>query len=75
MAEPERKKHRCTRDFDKSQIKGYGVAIDECYEEGGKLWVSNGEYANTVSYCPFCGFEIELINQDNRESKKQDKNV
>lgn len=37
---------------------GYGIAINECWqdEKDGELWVSNGEYSNTVKFCPFCGF-------------------
>jgi len=38
---------------------GHGAAVDECYEEEGtyELWVSNGEYANEVKFCPFCGYK------------------
>lgn len=34
---------------------GYGVAVEYCYEDDGYFWVSNGEYASQVNYCPICG--------------------
>lgn len=42
---------------------GYGEALDECYEdEDNKLWVSNGEYASQVNYCPYCGYKAKHQN-------------
>ena len=35
---------------------GYGEAVSYCRATSeGVLIVDNGEYANTVAYCPFCG--------------------
>jgi hypothetical protein len=43
----------------------YGSAISECTEHAdGSLWVDNGEYGNTVRFCPFCGFEGKWLGQD-----------
>ncbi len=42
----------------KTEEKCYGIAVNSCWEEDGKLWVGNGEYANTVNFCPFCGYKI-----------------
>lgn len=36
--------------------KAHGAAISECFEqEDGQYWVTNGEYASQVCYCPYCG--------------------
>lgn len=36
----------------------HGGAIDTCEEnDDGEFWVSNGEYASQVDYCPFCGIK------------------
>jgi hypothetical protein len=36
----------------------YGSAVTTCWEdEDGIMWVGNGEYANKVNFCPFCGHE------------------
>lgn len=32
-----------------------GSAVDYSYLDDGFMWVSNGEYASLVTYCPFCG--------------------
>lgn len=46
-------KHNCTLD---SLSDVYGIAMDICYEKNdGTFWVSNGEYASQVNYCPVCG--------------------
>ena len=44
--------HNCTLD---SPSDVYGIAMDICYEKDGTYWVSNGEYASQVNYCPVCG--------------------
>ena len=45
--------HNCTLD---SPSDAYGIAMDICYEkDDGTYWVSNGEYASQVNYCPVCG--------------------
>jgi hypothetical protein len=45
--------HNCTLD---SPSDVYGIAVDICYEkDDGTYWVSNGEYASQVNYCPVCG--------------------
>ena len=45
--------HNCTLD---SLSDVYGIAMDICYEkDDGTFWVSNGEYASQVNYCPVCG--------------------
>lgn len=37
-----------------------GIAVDSCYEDGaGHLWVTNNEYTNRVSFCPFCGYKAK----------------
>ena len=34
----------------------YGPAITQCDEnDKGELWVTNGEYASRVDFCPYCG--------------------
>lgn len=50
--------HNCVAESD-VDVDSHGIAIDCCWEDDadGKLWVGNGEYANTVSYCPFCGYK------------------
>jgi hypothetical protein len=38
----------------------YGGAFHACIELDNKtLWVTNGEYASQVNYCPYCGFKAE----------------
>lgn len=39
---------------------GYGQAVGECYSDDGHFWVSNGEYASQVNYCPACGAKAPL---------------
>mgnify|MGYP007071674193 CR=1 FL=1 len=50
--------HKCVAD-DNTKIDGHGIAIEDCWEDekDRNLWVGNGEYANTVNYCPFCGYK------------------
>lgn len=49
--------HECDRPELASTDVGYGQAVDTCFEEeGGELWVANGEYCSQVNYCPFCGY-------------------
>ena len=50
--------HECISD-NTIKVADYGVAINECFEseKDGKLWVTNGEYSNSVNYCPFCGYK------------------
>ena len=50
-------KHRCENWGLKD--RAYGTAIGECWEEDGELWVGNGEYANIVYFCPFCGYKLK----------------
>lgn len=46
-------KHKCAMD---TPDDAYGSAIDICSEnDDGMFWVSNGEYASQVNYCPYCG--------------------
>lgn len=53
--------HYCEIDIDKYQN---GSAAYECHEtEDGYLWVDNGEYANTVNYCPQCGYKAKQQNK------------
>lgn len=54
------KPHRCEAD-DTIQCANHGVAIDACWEENNQLWVANSEYANTVNFCPFCGYKIKEV--------------
>jgi hypothetical protein len=50
---PVKEQHNCTLD---SPSDVYGIAMDICYEkDDGTFWVSNGEYASQVNYCPVCG--------------------
>lgn len=53
--------HRCDAGND-IDVDAYGIAIDSCWEDAkdGKLWVGNAEYANTVKYCPFCGYKSNV---------------
>lgn len=44
----------------------YGGALNECREDDqGRLWVSNGEYASAVNFCPYCGYkastQVEVV--------------
>lgn len=40
----------------RSAEQGYGSAMDDCESErDGTFWVSNGEYASQVNFCPVCG--------------------
>ena len=53
--------HNCNADFDSDQAHPWGAAAYHCYEDKEKhLWISNGEYANQVNYCPFCGYQAKL---------------
>lgn len=45
--------HNCCK-FD-SEVDLYGAAVDRSYWLGGQLWITNGEYASQVNYCPWCG--------------------
>lgn len=49
-----RRPHQC---FFPGNIKTSApLAIEECVErDDGTFWVGNGEYANQVLFCPFCG--------------------
>ncbi len=39
-----------------SKYHGYGVAIDDCFEDqDGYLYAGNGEYGSQVNFCPMCG--------------------
>lgn len=45
----------------------YGQAVDTVYmNEEGEMWVTNGEYATQVNFCPFTGTEaikkMKLVN-------------
>ena len=53
-----RQLHNC-KAGDDIEVDRYGIAIDRCWENesDNKLWVGNGEYENTVNYCPFCGYK------------------
>lgn len=39
--------------------RAHGDAANECYEDEKGLWITNGEYANQVNYCPFCGYKAD----------------
>ena len=56
--EDKKENHACSVP-DNAIIEGYGIAIDYCSESEGKLWVGNGEYCNSVNFCPFCGYSIK----------------
>ena len=48
-------RHACEASED-TETGEYGFAVDQCWEEDdGRFWASNGEYANVVDFCPFCG--------------------
>ena len=39
----------------------HGAAVTESQEdEGGAMFVGNGEYATRVNFCPFCGVKATL---------------
>lgn len=41
--------------------EGYGIAVDFCEErDDGTLWVTNGEYASQVNFCPVCGYKAKV---------------
>lgn len=43
-------------EFEWESRDNYGHAVFYCIgRDDGTLWVDNGEYANIVNYCPFCG--------------------
>ena len=51
------KKHYCEAN-EVMEVGEFGAAITACFEyKDGQLWVDNGEYANVVNYCPFCGYK------------------
>ena len=54
--------HKCEAGND-IKVDGYGIAIEGCWEDkkDRKLWVGNGEYSNTVNYCPFCGYKGNMV--------------
>lgn len=53
-------KHSCKISQDNFERE---TAIIYCYEsEDGYFWVANGEYANTVNYCPECGAKATKTN-------------
>lgn len=50
-------RHFCEGDLPEG---GWGVAMYECKEDDqGRLWISNGEYASAVNFCPYCGYKAE----------------
>lgn len=49
--------HKCKGNLPESL---YGAAIDHCFEEDGKLFVSNSEYMSQVNFCPYCGYEAKI---------------
>lgn len=62
-------KHHCKAPDDQRN-GSYGAAVTECIEdEDGNFWVDNGEYQNTVRYCPFCG--AKAPNQKIAKAKKE----
>lgn len=55
--------HFCEDDYLPSAM--HGDAVTKCAEmETGELWVSNGEYASQVNFCPFCGFAARVPVQE-----------
>ena len=52
--------HNCYRNFDSEEVREFGTAANTCYEENGKLFITNGEYSNQVNYCPFCGYKAKI---------------
>ena len=48
----------------------WGSAIRKTYEkEDGTLWVTNGEYASQVNFCPITGYEAKVKVKAYEESK------
>lgn len=49
--------HRCKASDEMwARSSKSNMAVSECYEtEDGEMWADDGEYANVVNYCPFCG--------------------
>jgi hypothetical protein len=47
--------------------QAYGRAVEYAYEQADRtLWVTNGECANQVNFCPFCGFKAETPVADDK---------
>jgi hypothetical protein len=49
----------------------FGQAIDRVYmNEEGEMWVTNGEYATQVNFCPFTGVEaikkMKVVDSDSK---------
>lgn len=52
--------HSCEFSDDNPE-DGWGCAVSDVNERAdGTLWVSNGEYASQVSYCPVCGYQAKV---------------
>jgi hypothetical protein len=48
--------HQCSAPQDAVALGRHGPAIEHCsLDEGGHLYVDNGEYSSFVHFCPFCG--------------------
>lgn len=64
----EENRHNCSlKNFSWGEA---GPAIVSCKEdESGELWVSNGEYATQVDFCPGCGFKAKTPNGSVAEDK------
>lgn len=53
--------HKCELEKPYNTDK-HGNAVEVCWEDKqGVLWAGNDEYANTVSFCPFCGYNPSLF--------------
>lgn len=55
--------HPATHNIEKGYAQHpYGCAEHSCYEgtKGGKLYVTNDEYENTVNFCPYCGYKAGI---------------
>ena len=48
--------------------------ISVCYEEKGKLYVTDGYRVQSVNYCPFCGYKIKH-NIKSNEKEVSAKNI
>ena len=65
MNDKETSQHECNGDNYPECM--YGPAIGWCIEyPAGEFWVSNGEYASQVNYCPYCGTKAPIQVESNK---------
>ena len=66
--------HVC-RSESEAYVFNYGPAIEVCWSEGGRLFVTTAdeEYGSQVRFCPWCGVAAEVTEplQDGQRPTRQ----